>query len=354
METDIDKLISAAALGDERAYAALVAPHRSAIHLHCYRMLGSFHDAEEATQEALTRAWSSMSTYERRAPFQHWLYRIATTTCLMMIRAASRRPQRPEEVTHLSPYPDRLLDTLPDSSLDPAREVQQRESVTLAFITALQLLPATQRAALILKDVLAFSSAETATVLGTTTASVNSALQRARSRLKEASHDRRPATLDDTDRDVLDRFMAAWQRRDIDGITALLAKDATLRMPPQPMTFRGPEEIGEFFATVPVGGRLDLIPLTTTRANASPALAAYAPASATDSASPRAYGVMVFQNHRSRIAQIIGFADPALFPWFGLPLVLDSSFTGYESWWRGGSATRGRVLDGGVTGTAEP
>ncbi len=297
--------------------------------MHCYRMLGSFHDAEEATQETLLRAWSALGSYEARAPFSHWLYRIATTTCLMMIRAAGRRPQLVEDLAHLQPYPDRLLDALPAASLDPAREAEQRESVTLAFVSALQLLPATQRAAVILKDVLAFSSAEIAEALDTSVATVNSGLQRARTRLRGAG----PGAgreLTPADVTVLERFLDAWSRRDIDCLITLLSEDAVLRMPPEPLALHGPDEIMAFLSTVPAGGRLDLIPLIVTAANGQTALAAYGP---DDDGDVAAYGVMVLDLRDGSVAGITGFADATLFPAFGLPHEFDRTATngGYPS-----------------------
>jgi RNA polymerase sigma-70 factor (TIGR02960 family) len=314
---DVEVLIESALAGDEQSFAALVEPHRGAIRVHCYRMLGSFHQAEDATQETLVRAWTALPSYQARAPFLHWLYSIATNTCLMMIRAAGRRPRAVEDLSHLGPYPDRLLDALPDTSVDPAREIEHRESVALAFITSLQLLPATQRAAVILKDVLAFSSADIARTLNTTTAAVNSSLQRARARLDDATPPAPPHRLSAADRSVLARFVAAWQRRDIDGLTAVLAEDAILRMPPEPVRLDGPQQIVGFLSTVPADGRLDLIPLVPTRANGQPAFAAYGPTPAEEGAI--AYGVMVFEVAEQRISRITGFADPDLFDGFGLP-----------------------------------
>ncbi len=314
---DLEGLYQSARAGHEQSFAALVEPNRGAIQVHCYRMLGSFHQAEDATQDTLIRAWRALPSYQARAPFLHWLYSIATNTCLMMIRAAGRRPRTVEDLSHLGPYPDRLLDALPDTGVDPAREIEHRESVTLAFITSLQLLPATQRAAVILKDVLGFSDADIAGTLNTTTAAVNSSLQRARARLEGASPPASPHGLSESDRSVLARFVEAWQARDIDGLTAVLAEDAILRMPPEPVRLDGPRQIVGFLSTVPADGRLDLIPLLRTRANGQPAFAAYGPDSAEDGVT--AYGVMVFQLAGQQISRITGFADPDLFEGFGLP-----------------------------------
>ncbi|MDY7091266.1 MAG: sigma-70 family RNA polymerase sigma factor, partial [Actinomycetota bacterium] len=177
LQTSTETLLQAARGGDEAAFQELVAPHLRALHLHGYRMLGSYHDAEEALQETLLRAWQGLPRYESRAPLRHWLYRITTTTCLKMI---NRRARSVVDVGWLQPYPDRLIDQLGDADADPAVIVDQRESVALAFIAAVQLLPGTQRAVLILREVLGWPAQQVADLLGTSVAGVNSALQRAR------------------------------------------------------------------------------------------------------------------------------------------------------------------------------
>jgi RNA polymerase sigma-70 factor (ECF subfamily) len=172
-------LLAAARAGDGEAFKALVGPHLRALHVHAYRMLGSLDDADEALQDALLNAWRALDTYQDQAPLSHWLYRITSTSSLKVIRAKARRPVPAGEIGHLQPYPDRLLDQLADADADPAAIAERRESVALAFITALQRLPARQRAALILRDVLAWSAAEVADLLEISVPAVNSALQRA-------------------------------------------------------------------------------------------------------------------------------------------------------------------------------
>jgi RNA polymerase sigma-70 factor (ECF subfamily) len=309
------RLLAAARAGDEQAFRTLVAPHVRALHLHSYRMLGSYDDADEAVQEVLFRAWRGLATYAGRAPLLHWLQRITTTTCLQVIRARGRRPVG--EPTYLQPYPDRLLDELTDPAADPAAVVATRDSVALAFVSALQRLPATQRAVLILRDVLDFSARETAGTLATTVAAVNSALQRARAALPAAPA--LVAPLSASEQGIVDRFVRAWQHRDIDALSAVLRDDVTLHMPPEAAMFAGRAAVTHFFATVPADGRLDLIDLVPTRANGQPALAAYLP---TPAGECRGYGVMVLAVTTDGIASITGFPDPALFGVFDLPLAL--------------------------------
>jgi RNA polymerase sigma-70 factor, ECF subfamily len=277
--TDSEELLAAARAGDHRAFEALVAAdHQRAVHLHCYRMLGSLQDAQDATQETLVRAWRSLAGFEQRAPLRHWLYRIATTTCLKMLAARDRRPVSFTDLCYLQPYPDRLLDQMPAADPDPAAAAESRETVALAFIAALQLLPASQRAVLMLRDVLAWRAAEVADLLETSIAAVNSALQRARATIRTAAPtpiEPPSGALDARDREVVDRFVAAWQRNDVPALAALLHEDVILRMPPERAEFAGRAAVAAFFATVPAGGRLDRIPLTVTGANGQPCLAAY-------------------------------------------------------------------------------
>jgi RNA polymerase sigma-70 factor, ECF subfamily len=319
-------LLAAARAGDHAAFTALLAPHRRALHVHCYRMLGSLDDADDALQEAQLLAWRGLDTFAGRAPLGHWLYRITTTTCLKIIRARGRVPLPAGDLVYLQPYPDRLLDQLTANDSDPAVEVERRDSVALAFIVALQRLPATQRAALLLRDVLAYSPAETAGLLDTSVAAANSLLQRARATLHadrgRSATERRGKALDATDRQVVARFVDAWQRRDIPALAALLAEDAILRMPPQRAEFIGRTAIADFFATVPADGRLDLIDLVEVRANGQPALAAYLPDERGDC---RGYGIMVFDLADRAIVSITGFPDPALFAAFGLPTTTPES-----------------------------
>lgn len=324
-------LLNAAVGGDEPAFRMLTERHRRGLHLHCYRMLGSLHDADDALQETWLRAWRSLGRYEPRSTLGAWLYAIATNVCLTAIERRTKRaelslPDTGEmawgEILHLQPYPDRLRDEL-DPSLAPDARLELRETVSLAFITAAQLLPPKQRAVLILRDVLGWSAKETAETLDDTVPAVNSALQRARATLDRARQFGAPAHVRDDDggRALLRRFMAAWDAVDIDGLVRLLAHDALLTMPPVPMYVRGSEAIGEFFATVPADGHLDQIRLVPTSANSQPALAAYVrdPADGVH----RAYGVMVFSLAADAISGIVGFADASLFDQFDLPLELE-------------------------------
>jgi RNA polymerase sigma-70 factor, ECF subfamily len=310
------ELVAAAAAGEEQAFVQLTAPLRRRLHAHCYRMLGSVHDADDALQETLLRAWRGIGRFEPRAELSSWLYRIATNVCLRMIEQRGRRELATVDA-RLQPYPDVLLE--PET---PEREAERRETIGLAFVAAMQLLPPRQRAALILRDVLGWSGREAADVLGISVAAANSALQRAR---ESIDRERRNGTLARVHRPIDERaeatlmrsFIDAWESVDIERLTSLLATDALMTMPPEPMRFVGPAEIGGFFATVPMGGRLELIPLFPTRANGQPALAAYVQESPAEPF--RAYGIMVFAVDGDRIAGITGFAGyPELFPVFGL------------------------------------
>jgi RNA polymerase sigma-70 factor (ECF subfamily) len=291
---------------DEQAFALLIEPHRRALHLHCYRMLGSLHDAEDALQETMLRAWSGSDSYEPRAQLSTWLHAIATNVCLTAIaRKRSRPVEVIEDLEHLQPYPDRLLDDL-----------VARETVELAFITAIQLLPPKQRAVLILRDVLGWSAKEVAEALDDSVGAVTSALQRARSGLDGARWPR-PAPRE-RERVLVKRFMTAWEAVDIDGLVALLTEDAVMTMPPERMRVAGARAVGDFFAAVPHEGRLDEIRLVPTAANRQPALAAYARG---DDGTHRPYGLMVLEIEQL-ISGIVGFPDPWLFDQCGLPAEL--------------------------------
>ncbi|UWZ49902.1 RNA polymerase subunit sigma-70 [Dactylosporangium matsuzakiense] len=308
-------MLAAAREGDGDAFASLLAPHRQALHVHCYRMLGSLDDADDALQEALLRAWRSLGTYEGRAPLRHWLYRITTTTCLKAIKARGRTPQPAGEPAWLQPYPDLLLDRIDPTAGDPAMLAEQRDSITLAFVVALQRLPASQRAVLLLREVLSFTAAETGALLDLSVPAVNSALQRARATLGTAPAEAVP--FGPAEKQAVERFVDAWQRRDIAALARLLRADVILSMPPELLTFTGREAVAEFFATVPAEGRLDLIDLVTVRANGRPALAAYLP---DDTGTCRGYGIMTLTvDPDGAITQITGFPLPEVFAAFGLP-----------------------------------
>ena len=303
-------LLARARAGDEDAFGLLVAPYLRELHAHCYRMLGSVHDAEDVLQEVLMRAWRYLDTFDERGRVRGWLYRIATNRCLTArsraaaAPAVSRGPAPPPsnvsdiEVAALEPYPDEWLRELAGNG-DPAARYEVRESVQLAFLTVIQLLPPRQRAVLLLRDVLAFPAAETAHILRASEAAVNSTLQRARAALRayQASGRIRPVSLPDP------------------GAERALAEDCLLTMPPAPLAYRGRDAIGAFFATVPAGGNLTAIRLVPTRANDQPAVAAYM----RDGGIGVAYGMMVLTIQAGLIGEITGFADPSLFPLFGLP-----------------------------------
>jgi RNA polymerase sigma-70 factor (ECF subfamily) len=288
---------------DEQAFALLIEPHRRSLHVHCYRMLGSLDDADDALQETMLRAWRGSDRYEPRAQLTTWLHTIATNVCLTAIARRRARPaEATEDLEHLQPYPDRLLE-----------DVVLRETVELAFITAIQLLPPKQRAALILRDVLGWSAKETAEALEDTVAAVNSALQRARAGLeRERGHVAPPGR---RERALVRRFMAGWNAIDIEGLVALLTEDAVMTMPPERMRVAGARAIGDFFGSVPQDGRLDEIRLVETFANRQPALAAYSPS---DDGKQRPYGLMVLQIENGTITGIFGFPDPWLFERCGL------------------------------------
>ena len=316
-------LVAAARGGDERAFVELTSPHRSALHAHCYRLLGSLHDADDGLQETLLRAWRGIDRFEPRAPVAAWLYRIATNVCLRMLEQRSRRQAAVD--AHLEPYPDWILEQAASPLAGPEASAT-REAIGLAFVAAMQLLPPKQRAVLVLRDVLDWSAREVADLFQDSVAAVNSALQRARERLareqEEGSLARAHVPTDaGTEAVVMRRFQDAWEAVDIDGIVALLAADALLTMPPESVSIAGAAEIGTFFATAPMEGRLDRIRLLPARANGQPALAAYAEDEATGT--HNAYGVMVFAMNGDSIVGITGFPDrPEIFERLGLPVSL--------------------------------
>jgi RNA polymerase sigma-70 factor (ECF subfamily) len=289
------ELLAAARADDEDAYRLLVEPHRRELLAHCYRMLGSVQDAEDALQEALLRAWRGLPRFDGRGSLRSWLYRIATNTCL---DAVARRPKRvlpidrgPATDPHrgpgeplvesvwLEPYPDEVLG-LEDGYAGPEARYERRESVELAFVAALQHLPPNQRATLILREVLGFSAREVAESFDTTTASVNSALQRARKSVEERLPQRsQQATLrdlgDDGLREIVDAYVDAWERGDVDEVVSMLTEDVAFAMPPLRSWFRGRDALTVFLAGWPLSGawRWRQVP---TRANGQPALAFYA------------------------------------------------------------------------------
>jgi RNA polymerase sigma-70 factor (ECF subfamily) len=288
------ELLEAAKQGGEAAFGNLVEPYRGELHAHCYRMLGSVHDAEDALQDAFLRAWRGLARFEGRSSLRSWLYKIATNTCLDVIEKRPKRvlpidygpaadphdgPGEPlVESVWVEPYPDEKLG-LDDGFAAPEARYEQRESVELAFIVALQHLPARQRAVLILREVLGFSAREVADTLETTTASVNSALQRARAaadeRLPEQSQQATLRALgDEALRDVVDSYVDAWERNDVDAVVAMLTEDAVFAMPPLATWFGGRDAIEVFLAGWPLSGAWRWR-VVRTRANGQPALGYY-------------------------------------------------------------------------------
>jgi RNA polymerase sigma-70 factor (ECF subfamily) len=288
------ELLEAARAGDEQAFRRLVEPHRGELHAHCYRMLGSIHDAEDALQDAMLRAWKGLSKFEDRSSLRSWMYKIATNTSL---DAIAKRPKRVlpvdygpaadphqgpgEPITEsvwIEPYPDERLE-VEDGETAPDARFEQRESVELAFIAALQHLPATQRAVLILREVLGFSAKEVADDLDTTVASVNSALQRARKAVDEKlPAESQQETLrslgDERITELVERYMEAWEQNDVDTVVSMLAEDASFTMPPLGTWFGGRDEIAVFLAGSPLSGAWRWRPVRV-RANGQEALAFY-------------------------------------------------------------------------------
>ncbi len=315
-------LVEAARRGDEAAFGDLISPHERALHLHCYRLLGSLHDADDALQETMLNAWRGISAYEPRAHLSSWLYRIATNVALRMIE---RRADPPDPIDlHLQPYPDHLLDELAGPDGDPEAAAIQAEGIGLAVVAAIQLLPARQRAVLVLRDGLGWRAQEVAELLGCTVAAANSSLQRARAtiarehELGTLARRHAPASRGDEER-VVRRFREAWAAVDVPAIVTLLTDDALMTMPPVAMRLVGVEPIAEFFATQPAGGHLDRIELVETRANRQPALVSYSDEAGGGVGA--AYGVMVLAIEGSRIAGFTGFPwDLDLFGRLGLPL----------------------------------
>jgi RNA polymerase sigma-70 factor (ECF subfamily) len=327
-------LIDRARSGDETAFERLVDPYRREMQVHCYRILGSVADAEDAWQETLTAAWLGLGGFEGRASIRTWLYRIATRRCLNLLRSASRRapvnvpvleveppePTRQGEVVWLEPYPDVLLDQVPDQAAGPEARHEQREAISLAFVTALQLLPPRQRAVLILRDVLNFSAREVAELLETTEQSVTSALKRARATLARDLPPSAPplAPHSPAEMELLDRFVRAFEDSDVDGIVALMTDDVWVRMPPVPLEYQGKDLAGRFFETVAFrqGRRYRLVP---TRANRQPAFAVYLRDPVTHIA--HAFGLLVVTLTGERVSAITRFDNSALSR-FGLPRTL--------------------------------
>jgi RNA polymerase sigma-70 factor (ECF subfamily) len=330
------KALTRARAGDEQAFRQLTDGHRRELQLHCYRILGSVQDAEDALQETLLSAWRGLDGFEERASLRSWLYSIATNRCLNVLRDSARRPQErralqfePPEPTRygetlwLEPYPDALLEGLPDAGPGPDARYETHETVALAFVTALQRLPPRQRAVLVLRDVLGFRAAEVASMLDTTDVSVNSALQRARATLDASgpvNRERAPLPRSASERELVGRFVDAFESGSVEQLVGLLTDDAWVTMPPEPFEYQGPAAIAGFLAQAFAarGERTDR--LVATRANGQPAFGHYVG----DSHAPvvRAVGVVVLTLEGERISHITRFGGSGLLAQFGLPRTL--------------------------------
>jgi RNA polymerase sigma-70 factor (TIGR02960 family) len=327
-------LLSDARAGDEWAFRELTDPFRRELQVHCYRILGSLQDAEDMLQETLLAAWRGLDEFEGRASLRTWLYRIATNRCLNLLRSNARRPAKevppmPEpppptrrsEPLWLQPYPDILLAGLPDAAPGPAARYETKEAIALAFVAGLQQLPPLQRTALVLRDVLGFSTGESASILETTEASVKGALQRARAALDELRIDPSRAPLPDSpqEREIVGRFAEAFERGDSKAVVALLADDAWLTMPPYPFEYQGKEAIALFLEyRVPLRGAR--VRVVATRANGQPAFGCYLD----DRHAPiaRLYGFLVLTLDGEHISAITQFSDTTVSARFGLPRTL--------------------------------
>ncbi len=341
--------LEAALHGDSQQFGELTEPYRRELQVHCYRILGSLHEAEDMVQETLLKAWKRLDTYERRASLRAWLYKIATNTCLDFLdQRRSRRLLPPDtlpasdpgtailppaaEMTWLEPFPDEWLrDT---NAVNPEARYTDSESISLSFMTALQLLPPRQRAVLILRDILDFSANETAEVLEITVSSANSALHRARKTLAQSYRNHDPESsvhtvTDEKSQWLLDRFLQAWETADVDGLVALLRADAALAMPPSPSWYQGPEAIRVFVAATvfaddgmfngKASGRWRLVP---TQANNLPAFALY---QRDDNDEYQAFGIVLLDCEANGLRQIISFIDPSMPALFGLPAAIGPS-----------------------------
>lgn len=302
-------LLAAAQAGDEHAFRSLVEPYRHALEVHCYRMLGSAHDTEDLVQETLLRAWRALERFEPRAQLQTWLYRIATNACLDELE---RRPRRPEPI---DPFPDQPSSDTAAPIYDPAARYAIREGMELALLRAIQELPGRQRAVLIFRDVLGWTAPEVAELLESTVASVNSALQRARATIDPQLPLAPPAVPDQVERELLARYVDAFEHDDIDGLVALLQEDAVMRMPPQPSVL-GATAVATFLRERAARGDLSRMRLTPTRANGRPALVVQR---RLVEGGLEPHGVLVLELGGDRVAGIDAFIDPSLLPRFGFP-----------------------------------
>ena len=331
----IEQTLARARAGDQDAFRELTDPYRRELQVHVYRIVGSAHDAEDLLQETLLAAWRGLEQFQGRASIRTWLYRIATNRSLDALRASRRRPddqrmtQMPEptrwsEPIWLEPYPDVLLEGIPDEAPGPDARYETKEAIALAFIVGLQHLPPQQRAVLVLRDVLGYRADEVAGILQTSKASVNSSLRRARaafeSRLPASGRERAPLPDSKRERDVVGRFAETVENGDINAMIALLTDDAWLTMPPLPHMYQGTDAIGSFLrgAEERRGAPLRLVP---TRANGQPAFGSYLARARGEGARP--FSLFVLTLEGDRISALTWFADTSAFSQLALPLTLE-------------------------------
>jgi RNA polymerase sigma-70 factor (ECF subfamily) len=326
-----EDLIDKARAGDGDAFRDAIAPYRRELQVHCYRMLGSFQDAEDALQDTLLAAWQGLGSFEGRASLRTWLYQVATNRCLNMRRSASRRsaqawnvpgveppePTRLGEVVWLEPFPDALLERVTDVAPGPEARYEQTESISLAFVTALQLLPPRQLAVLILRDVLGFRASEVAEMLDSTVESANGALKRARASLQRrwrpADRERPPASDSPAEHALVASFVSAYEAADLDALVALLTEDVFVSMPPMPLEYEGRDVVARLFASIfGAGRRFDLI---RTRANRQLAFGTYLRAA---DGVRHGTGLFVVTLSGDRVCALTRFENGVL-PWFDLP-----------------------------------
>jgi RNA polymerase sigma-70 factor (TIGR02960 family) len=309
---------------DIAAFTASVERHRRELHVHCYRMLGSFEESEDLVQETFLRAWRRRDTLQERSSLRAWLYKIATNACLDALDKRPRTVSSTGEVLWLQPYPDTLLEELPGGD-DPAAEVVSKETIELAYLVAIQRLVPLQRAVLILRDVLGCSARETATVLETSVAAVNSALQRARAAMKEHLPERRADWAADADptaaeRELLERYVEYTESPQPVALKRLLSEDVRFSMPPQPGVWEGRDAVVQSWVDGGFGSEsFGSMRCVVTRANRQPAVACYVRRPGDDGYSPMAIDVLLIAG--GEVAEIVTF-DGALFGWFGLPETL--------------------------------
>lgn len=336
---DAAELLGRAQAGDRDAFQQLVEPHRRALHLHCYRMLGSLDEADDLVQETFLRAWRGLDTFEARAAVRNWLYRIATNASLNALarRAHVRRvlpealgpphhampgPVPASDVPWLGPYPDAALEGVVDAAPGPDAQYEQREAVRLSFLAAVQLLPPRQRAALLLHDVLGWTSAETARALEGSVASINSLFQRARATLARAlppGGARPAAATSDGERATIERYVQAWESGDPTTFVAVLTEDAVLSMPPWPLWYRGREAVATLIAWTARCGGNGPFRLVPTAANGERAFAFYSRFGADGEWRPHSIQIVTLAG--DFVSAMTSFVEPALVARFGLPPV---------------------------------